>query len=199
MPPGQLGEGLVRALQDALRADLNPAARRHLAVHRQAAVFQIAEFLQVAHAGTIRALAMMTRGAQGCVRKTATGFPDCTTRVSSCSSRCSVATMASKAVQAARGAARSAVDDEIVGTFGDLGVEVVHQHAKRGFLRPSLAGDRRASRRADMAAEGAHRAEVCVVVFGAPKSIDRRRTRAEGSNLKNNRARCQFETEKFLT
>ena len=70
---------------------------------------------------------------------------------------------------AARGASRSAVDDEIFGTFGDFWVEVVHQHAKRGFLRPSLAGDRRASRRADMAAEGAHRAEACVSCFRRAK------------------------------
>ena len=35
----------------------------------------------------------------GCVRKTATGLPDCTSSVSSCSSRRSVATIASKAGQ----------------------------------------------------------------------------------------------------
>ena len=40
---------------------------------------------------------MMTRGAQGCVRKTATGLPDCTTSVSSCSRRRSVSTIASNA------------------------------------------------------------------------------------------------------
>ena len=37
------GERLVGALQDALRADVDPAAGRHLAVHRQAAVLEIAE------------------------------------------------------------------------------------------------------------------------------------------------------------
>ena len=37
------GERFVGALQDALRADVDPAAGRHLAVHRQAAVFEIAE------------------------------------------------------------------------------------------------------------------------------------------------------------
>jgi hypothetical protein len=25
--------------------------------------------------------------------------------------------------------------------FGDLGIEIVHQHAKDGFLLPTLAGD----------------------------------------------------------
>jgi hypothetical protein len=39
---------------------------------------------------------MITRGDQVCVRKTATGLPDCTTSVSSLSSRRSVSTIASK-------------------------------------------------------------------------------------------------------
>ena len=39
------GERFVRALHDALAADVDPAAGRHLAVHRQAAVLEIAEVL----------------------------------------------------------------------------------------------------------------------------------------------------------
>ena len=42
---------------------------------------------------------------------------------------------------AARGPAGAAVDDEVVGVLGHLGVEVVHQHPQRGFLLPALAGD----------------------------------------------------------
>src|SRR3954468_19627246 len=41
----QFGEGLVRALQDALRTDIDPASRRHLPVHRETAVFEIAEHI----------------------------------------------------------------------------------------------------------------------------------------------------------
>ena len=37
------GQRFVGALQDALRADVDPAAGRHLSVHRQAAIFEIAE------------------------------------------------------------------------------------------------------------------------------------------------------------
>ena len=44
MPAGTGGERLVGALQDALRADVNPAAGRHLAEHRQAHRFQPAKF-----------------------------------------------------------------------------------------------------------------------------------------------------------
>ena len=43
MAPRELGERFVGALQDALRADVDPAAGRHLPVHRQAAIFEIAE------------------------------------------------------------------------------------------------------------------------------------------------------------
>ena len=39
------GERFVGALQDALRADVDPAAGGHLAVHRQAAILEIAERL----------------------------------------------------------------------------------------------------------------------------------------------------------
>jgi hypothetical protein len=49
-------------------------------------------------------------------------------------------------VPAARGLAGAAVDDEIVGALGHLGIEVVHQHPQRGLLGPALARQRRAAR-----------------------------------------------------
>ena len=41
--------------------------------------------------------------------------------------------------KASRGFPGTAVDDEILGPLGDVGIEVVHQHPQRGFLLPSLA------------------------------------------------------------
>jgi len=41
----------------------------------------------------------------------------------------------------AGGFAGSAVDDEVRGVSGHLGIEVVHEHAKGGFLEPALAGN----------------------------------------------------------
>ena len=38
-------------------------------------------------------------------------------------------------------AAGAAVDHQVLGVFGDLGVEVVHQHAQGGFLLPALTTD----------------------------------------------------------
>ena len=43
-PPG-LREGLVGALQDSLRADVDPGPRRHLAVHHEAALLELPEVL----------------------------------------------------------------------------------------------------------------------------------------------------------
>ena len=57
--------------------------------------------------------------------------------------------MASNASQLRAALARAAVDDQIVGPLGDLGIEIVHQHPQRGFLWPSLARQRRAAGRAD--------------------------------------------------
>src|SRR5450432_1525921 len=59
-----------------------------------------------------------------------------------------------EAVPVARGLARAAVDDEVGGALGDLGVEVVHQHAKGGFLEPALAAQGRAAWRANDAGCG---------------------------------------------
>ena len=67
---------------------------------------------------------------------------------------------------AARRLAGAAVDDEIVRPLGDVGIEVVHQHAQRGFLLPALAAQRGAARRANGARlrHGAHLSRVeCAV------------------------------------
>ena len=49
----------------------------------------------------------------------------------------------------ARGLSSAAVDDEIVGALGYVGIEIVHQHAQRGFLLPAFAGKLRTAWRAN--------------------------------------------------
>src|SRR5690348_318811 len=51
MATGEFGQGLVCALKNALCADVNPTAGRHLPVHREAAVFEIAERVPVRPGG----------------------------------------------------------------------------------------------------------------------------------------------------
>jgi hypothetical protein len=53
------------------------------------------------------------------------------------------------------GAAGAAVDDEIRRPFGDVGIEVVHEHPQRRLLLPPLAGDLAPARRTDHAWLGA--------------------------------------------
>ena len=81
MLAAHLGEGFVRALNDSLAADIDPAAGRHLAVHHQALAIERVEMSQVAQCGTRLELAISTRGASACVRNTPTGLPDCTSSV----------------------------------------------------------------------------------------------------------------------
>ena len=64
------------ALNDPLAADIDPAACRHLAIHRQTIEIEPTEFSRVAQCGTRLAFAISIRGAYESVRKIATGLPD---------------------------------------------------------------------------------------------------------------------------
>jgi hypothetical protein len=92
-------------------------------------------------------------------------------------------------IPAARGLAGAAVDDEIVGTLGDVGIEIVHQHAQRRFLRPSLAGNGGASRRPDDARADGHDNYV----GGGRNAL------AERSELKKRARACQSISEKSFS
>ena len=159
---GDGGEGLVGALQDALGADVDPRARGHLPVHGQAELLQAAELLpgrplrdQVGvgdeHAGSPLVGAEDADGLAGLDQEGLVVL-----QVLERGDDRGVG------VPAAGGAARAAVDDELVGVFGYLGVEVVHQHAHGGLLGPSLAGALGAAGRADGLA--AHRDVSCLLV-----------------------------------
>ena len=80
MAPADLGECLVSPLHDPLRADVDPGARGHLAVHHEAFAIELVEVLPGRPVGTRFALAIVARRA-ACVWKTPTGFPDCTSSV----------------------------------------------------------------------------------------------------------------------
>jgi hypothetical protein len=98
-----LDEGLVGALHDALRADIDPRAGRHLAVHHQPFLSSSLKCSQVAQCGTRLELAISTRGASlhGC----GTRRPACPTAPAASrrrSSERSVATMRSKSPRSGR-------------------------------------------------------------------------------------------------
>ena len=136
--PGRC-ERLVGALQDALGADVDPRARRHLAVHGQPELLEAAELLpgrplrdQVGVrdedprpplVGAEHADRLAGLDEQGLVVLQVLERRD-DRRVG---------------VPAPGGTAGAAVHDELVGVFGHLGVEVVHQHPHRALGGPALA------------------------------------------------------------
>ena len=150
------GEGLVGALQDPLGTDVDPGPGRHLAVHGQAELLEAAELLP----------GRPLRDEVGVGDEHPGGplvRPEDADRLARLDQKRLVVLEVLQGlddrrvgVPAAGGAAGAAVDDELVGVFGHLRVEVVHQHAHGGFLRPSLAGELGAAGRVDRFVAGDH-------------------------------------------
>jgi len=138
---GDGAERLVGALQDALGADVDPGAGRHLAVHHQALALELAEELPV------RPVAHQVGVGDQDARGPLVGADDADRLARLDQERLvglEVAQGRHDRVErgpAAGGASGAAVDDQLVGVLGDLGVEVVHQHAQGGLLRPALRAE----------------------------------------------------------
>ncbi|MNV26739.1 hypothetical protein D3C71_1178640 [compost metagenome] len=149
MLAARLGKGLVRALHDALRADVDPATRRHLAVHEQALLVQLAEVFPVGplrhqvgvgqqHAGRV---GVGLEHAHGLARLDEQGFV-----VVQVFERGEDLV---KALPVARSTANAAVHHQVLGALGHLGVEVVLDHAVGRLGEPALASELAAARCAD--------------------------------------------------
>jgi len=149
MLAGQLGEGLVRPLEDPLGADVDPRPGGHLAVHRQAGPLELTEDVPGRpFPDKIRVRDEHTR--RPFVR------PEDTHRLAALDEERLVvgerAQLADDRIEggpAPCGATGPAVDDERVGILGHLGVEVVHQHPKGCLLAPAAAAELRAAWGAD--------------------------------------------------
>jgi hypothetical protein len=166
---GDRGEGFVGALEDALRADVDPAAGRHLAVHRQAAVFEVAELVP---RGPGR---HEQRIGDDDARRPRVG-PEHRDRFARLHDQGLVVIEAAEGRHdgverrpAAGSATRTAVNHQIVGAFGHLRIEVVHQHSERGFLRPALTRNRRAARRHDLPTQKVH-VRLTIAVAGCQRA-----------------------------
>ena len=145
-------EGFVSALNDALTADVDPAARGHLAVHHQALFIELVEMIPVRPFGDevrigeqhARRILVCAENADGLARLDEEGLVSFEPL-----QRLDDPVIA---VPVARGAADAAIDDEFVRRLGDVGVEIVHQHPHRRFGEPAFRADLGAGRRADHAA-----------------------------------------------
>ncbi len=148
-------ERLVGALHDALAADVDPRAGRHLAVHHQALAIELVEVLPGGPAADevrvrdqhARRVGVRAEHADRLARLHQQRFV-----VAEFAQRLDDAVVA---VPVARGTADAAVDDEVVGPLGHVRVEVVHQHAQRGLGEPAAGGKRGAAGSPDRATGGA--------------------------------------------
>jgi hypothetical protein len=145
-----------RALQDVLRADVDPAAGRHLAAS-WAAVLEIAEDVPGGPGGHEEGVRDDDPRGPGVRAEDGDGLARLDEQ------RLIVVEPAERRDDrvergpGSRGATRSAIHDEILRPFRHLGIEVVHQHAQGGLLLPPFAGNGGAARRTDVAAQGRHR------------------------------------------
>ena len=158
-----LGEGFVGSLHDALAADVDPRSGGHLPIHHQALAFELVEMLPVGPAADeigiceqdARRGLMRAQHADGLARLDEQGFV--------IGEGLERAHDGFEGFPVARGLAGSAVDDQIFGALGHFGIEIVHQHAQRGFLLPSAGIQLRASGRANLS-----RSAVSGMVLSSP-------------------------------
>ena len=133
-------ERLVGALQDPLCADVDPGARRHLTVHRQAERLETAELFPGRPLGN--EIAVRDQHARGPL----VGLHDPHRLARLYEERLvplERAQLTDDRVERRPRTGRTtgaAVDDQVLGALRDLGIEVIHQHPQGGFLLPALAG-----------------------------------------------------------
>ncbi len=143
----RLGERLVGSLHDALRADVDPRARGHLAEHHQALAIELEEVVPVGPvADEIGVGEKHPR--RGLVRAE---HPDRLARLDQ--ERCVVLQAAQRrhdrieTFPVARRPADAAVHHQLVRILRDRRIEIVVDHPQRRFLLPALATQRRPARR----------------------------------------------------
>ena len=131
-------EGFVGALHDALRADIDPRAGGHLAVHHEALAIELVELLPGApmrhevgigdqHARRILMRAENADRLAGLDEQRLV-LPERAQRRDDLV----------EGFPIARRAADAAIDDEFLRPLGDARIEIVHQHAQRRFGEPGF-------------------------------------------------------------
>ena len=146
-----LDEGLVGALHDALAADVDPRAGRHLAVHHQALAVELVEVLPRGPLGHQVGVGQQHARRVGVGAEHAHRLARLDQQRLVGLQRAQRRQDRVEAVPVARRLADAAVDDQRVRVLGHLGVEVVLDHAVRRLDQPVAARDLGAARRAHRA------------------------------------------------
>ena len=145
------GERLVRALHDALAADVDPRARGHLAEHHEALAVELVEVVPgrpARHEVGVRdeharRVGMRLEDADGLARLDEQRLV-LVQRAQRRDDRV-------EALPVARRAPDTAVDHQLLRILGHVRVEIVHEHAQRRFGEPAFRRALAAPRRADHA------------------------------------------------
>jgi len=142
-------EGLVRPLHDPLRADVDPRPGGHLPVHHEPLPLHLAEVVPGGEAPDEVGVRDQDARRVRVRAEDRDRLPALYQQRLVVLERAEAAHDVVEGLPIPRRAPGPAVHHEIIGALGDLGVEVVHEHAEGGFLLPPLAGDRGAARRTD--------------------------------------------------
>ncbi len=141
VPAPHLDEGLVGALHDALRADIDPRARGHLPVHHEPLAIELVEAIPG------RPVRHEIGVGDEHARRVGVGAEHAD-RLAGLDEQRLIALEAAQgrddAVErrpVARRPPDAAVDDELARPLGDVGVEIVHEHAHRRFGQPALGAE----------------------------------------------------------
>ncbi len=144
-----LDEGLVGALDDPLRADVDPGAGGHLAVHHQALAIELVEFFP---SGPVRDQIGVGDQDAGCVGV----GPEHADRLARLDQQRLVVAERLQGVDqdvvaapVARRPPDAAVDHQLLRALGDLGVEIVHEHPQRRLGLPAAGVEPGPARRPD--------------------------------------------------
>ncbi len=147
----RLDKGLIGALNDPLRADIDPRAGGHLAVHRQALLIELVEMVPgrpVRHEvgiGDQNARRILVRA------ENADRLAGLHQQRLVFGERLQRRDDAVEVLPGAGGAADAAIDDQFVRIFRHVRIEIVHQHAQRRFGHPALGVELGSARRPDFA------------------------------------------------
>jgi len=135
------GEGLEGSLQNALSANVYPTSGGHLAIHDEALAIKLVEvlpgspFADEIGVGDENAWSEIVRGKDG------NGFTRLDEESFFVAELLKLADDGVEGLPVTRGATDAAIDDQVGGTLGDFGVEVVHEAAECGLLLPTFAAE----------------------------------------------------------
>src|SRR5438132_7176710 len=150
-------ERLVGALQDPLRPDVDPAPSGHLPEHRQAERLETAKLVPGRPARDEQRVCDQDPRRARLGTEDADGLPGLNEQRLVLTEVEERADDRAQRLVVPRRLARPAVDDELLGPLGDLGIEVVEEHPERCLCGPRPSEQVRAaggSNRGQVAAEG---------------------------------------------